>query len=141
MKAKQTKNASKSVPASKWQWFGGAGHFICGRWCRFHLATQVGDYLVSTVGEYVHPRHAAGSEVAEAEWLRDNWPGEDVGCERKYETMVFKAGNPCIVPGCGCGLPEHTGRELDFDGYNTAGSARAGHMAMCAKWAKKGSAK
>jgi hypothetical protein len=35
------------------RWFGHAGHFICAEWCRFHLCTQVGPYLISTVGEYV----------------------------------------------------------------------------------------
>ena len=33
------------------KWFGSPGHFICSFDCRFHLCTQVGDYLVSTVGE------------------------------------------------------------------------------------------
>ena len=36
---------------SKWKWFGHAGHFICGTHCRFHPPTQVGKYLISTVGE------------------------------------------------------------------------------------------
>jgi hypothetical protein len=54
------------IPVHNWKWFGSAAHFICGRWCRFHLATQVGRYLISTVGEFVHPRHG-GSERAEAE--------------------------------------------------------------------------
>ena len=35
-----------------WKWFRHPGHFICARWCRFHLCTQVGKWLVSTVGEY-----------------------------------------------------------------------------------------
>jgi hypothetical protein len=98
------------------------------------MATKVGKYLISTVGEYVHPRNSNGSEQAEAEWLKDNYLGEDIGLNRKYETMVFKAGKPCS---CGCGLPEIDGHKLDFAGYNIAGDARKGHMKMCAKWAKK----
>src|SRR5262245_46801635 len=93
------------VPYRGWQWYGNAGHFICGRWCRFHLATRVGPWLVSTVGEFVHPRHGGGSEIEEARWLRANWPGEDIGLDRKYETMVFRAGDPCETKDCGCGLP------------------------------------
>lgn len=121
-----------------WKWFGNAGHFICGQWCRFHLTTQVGTYLVSTVGEYVHPHHGAGSEQGEAEWLKKNWPGEDIGYGRKYETMVFRAGNPCDSPRCGgCGLPQIDGAELDCNGYNNAGDATRGHMALCEKWAKE----
>src|SRR6266446_3892048 len=93
------------ITADKWQWFGNVGHLCVGRWCRFHMTTKVGEYLVSTVGEYVHPRHSNGSERAEADWLKDNWPGENIGCDRKYETMVFKARAPCKAKDCGCGLP------------------------------------
>ena len=122
-------------PAS-WTWYGNAGHFICGRWCRFHLTTKVGLWLVSTVGEYVHPRHSR-SERAEAEWLTTNFPGEDIGYERKYETMVFLAGAPCAAKGCGCGLPQISGQELDMRGYMTGGDARAGHMELCNAWSMK----
>jgi hypothetical protein len=121
-----------------WQWFGNAAHLCVGQYCRFHLATKVGDYLVSTVGEYVHPRHSGGSERTESIWLKQNWPGEDVGFGRKYETMVFMAGKPCDAKGCNCGMPESNGRELDFRGYNTAREATEGHMELCRKW---GSAK
>jgi hypothetical protein len=120
-----------------WKWFGNAGHFICGQWCRFHLTTQVGPYLISTVGEYVHPRHSQGSERTEAEWLKKNWPGEEIGFGRKYETMVFRAGKPCDSPKCGCGLPEIDGSELDGNGYNNAKDATEGHMALCRKWANR----
>lgn len=125
---------SKRVRESDWEWFGHSAHFICGRWCRFHMATKVGDYLVSTVGEYIPP-HYSGSERAEAEWLTKNYPGQDIGCGRKYETMVFRAGEPCAAPKCMCGLPSLASSELDFVGYNDARDARIGHMAMCRRWA------
>jgi hypothetical protein len=35
-----------------WEWFGNAAHLIVSRDCRFHLATLVGPWLISTVGEY-----------------------------------------------------------------------------------------
>ncbi len=120
-----------------WQWFGKPGHFICGQWCRFHLATKVGPWLVSTVGELVHPLHSVGSENSEMEWLEKNWPGEDIGAGRKYETMVFLAGEPCTAPGCNCGLPS-TEEGVDLArGYDTAGDATAGHMSLCAVYAGK----
>lgn len=127
------------VPIEKWQWFGTAGHFICSKWCRFHITTKVGRYLISTVGEYVHPSHSAGSEQAEAKWLADNWPGEDIGCDRKYETMVFIAGKACMEHRCGrCGLPSlRTANEIEGAGYNTAGDATRGHMKLCRKYANK----
>lgn len=126
----------KPVSPSEWEWFGVAGHFICGRWCRFHLCTKVGKYLVSTVGEFV-PLSAAQNERAEAEWLKKNWPGEDVGYDRKYETMVFIAGPRCVSSTCGCGLPEISGSEKDMLGYSTSREATKGHLSLCHKWAKR----
>jgi hypothetical protein len=129
--------AKKNIPQSEWVWYGDPGHFICGRWCRFHLTTKVGAYLVSTVGAYVHPQRSMGSEQVEAEWLKKNWPGEDIGLDRKYETMVFHAGPECKLKDCNCGIPMISGEELDMLGYNTAGEAAKGHLALCKKWSKK----
>lgn len=124
------------IPAADWKWFGQAAHFICGRWCRFHLVTQVGEYLISTVGLYVHPRHSGGNERQEMEWLVKNPNGEEIGFNRFYETMVFLAGKPCAEEGCNCGQPAlASGESHDFSGYKTAGEATIGHYAMCAKWA------
>ena len=132
------------IPQNRWKWFGHSAHFICGRWCRFHLATKIGPWLISTVGEYVHPHHSGASEQTEAAGLKENYPGEDIGCDCKYETMVFLAGAlflaeaPGKEPKCGCGLPAlYSGSEKDFQGYNDAGSATKGHYKMCLKWAKK----
>jgi hypothetical protein len=136
----------------KWKWFGNAAHFICGSDCRFHMATQVGKYLVSTVGEYwpcraVREIHA---KVYDPKWLEDNklrrgddfdhaymvkFGYETIGCDRKYETMVFKVDKGECK--CGCGLPQVDYSELDFNGSNDAKSARDGHMKLCKKWAKK----
>ena len=124
------------ISQSEWKWFGNAGHFICASWCRFHLCTQVGKYLISTVGEYVHPRHGAGSEQVEVQWLKKNWPGEDIGAGRKYETMVFLAGEPCRSIECGCGMPSIDGHDMDSLGYNTASEATQGHIKLCLKYAK-----
>lgn len=128
-----------AISPSEWEWFGHAGHFICGRWCRFHLCTKVGPYLVSTVGEFVHPRHSKGSERTEAEWLAKNPNGADIGCDRKYETMVFKADNtPCDSLECGCGMPGlgDDGQELDMLPANKAGDARDNHMTLCEHYAE-----
>ncbi|RMG89795.1 MAG: hypothetical protein D6706_20640 [Chloroflexi bacterium] len=124
------------IPQSEWKWSGHAGHLCVGRWCRFHLHTQVGRVIVSTVGEYLHPRHSGGSEQAEAEYLKEHGY-EEIGYGRKYETMVFMAGKPCDAPGCCCGFPTHNGLEEDSAAYNDARSANEGHMEMCLKWAAK----
>lgn len=119
-----------------WQWFGFAGHFICGSWCRFHLCTKVGKYVVSTVGFLVSPSDAKGSEVAESEFLAKNPNGRTIGYNRTYETMVFKFKKLCKVKDCNCGQPRIVPSELDFKGYNLAGEATKGHMELCLKWAK-----
>ena len=126
-----------TIPVKDWKWFGSAGHFICAQWCRFHLCTLVGEYLISTVGEYVHPRHGMGSEQKEAEWTEENFPGEDIGCDRKYETMVFETKGVCTAEDCNCGLPTIKSTELDANGYNLAGNATKGNYEMCEKWSKK----
>lgn len=123
------------IPTKDWKWFGNPGHFICSCWCRFHLCTQVGVYLISTVGEYVHPRHSKGNEQDDTDWWKKNWPGENVGAGRKYETTVFEAGEICGVENCLCGIPAIGGDPLDFSGYNLRRDAAQGHLAMCQKWA------
>ena len=126
------------IAEKDWKWFGHAAHFICGTWCRFHMATQIGEYLISTVGLYVHPSKSGGGEQVEAEFLSKNPNGQEIGCGRFYETMVFKTSKKiCKNEKCGCGLPEIDSLELDSEAYQKAGDARAGHMKMCKKWATK----
>ena len=126
-------------PIETWKWLGNPAHFICGRWCRFHLATLIGPWLVSTVGAFVHPRNSGGSEKTEDEWLAANAPGENIGYQRKFETMVFRAGKRCEAKGCDCGLPTlgGDGIELGCIGANTAGDATKAHMQLCLEWANK----
>jgi len=113
-----------STPISEWQWFGNAGHLCVASKCRFHLCTKVGKYLVSTVGEY-YQKGEGGQPT-------------DIGYKRLFETMVFKAGKPCNADICGkCGIPEISGSEMDFVGYNKAGDAARGHMVKCRKWGRK----
>lgn len=110
----------KTIPENKWKWFGSAGHLCVSEYCRFHLATQIGQYLVSTVGDY-YP-HGKQSEKPET-----------VGCGRTFETMVFKIDGPCE---CGCGMPKIIPEELVCDGYNDRASANKGHDFICHKVAK-----
>lgn len=126
------------ISQNEWKWFGSPGHLCVGQWCRFHLCTQVGKFLVSTVGEYVHPRNSGGSEATEFEWLKNNWPGEDVGYKRKYETMVMEV-NPkvvCARAGCRCGMPQILRYEVKLLGANQRGEASKNHFEMCL-WAAK----
>lgn len=139
---------------SEWKWFGNAGHLLVGQWCRFHLCTLVGKYIVSTVGQYWPERGSREihAHVKDPKWLAENrhrkgddfdwhymkrFGYESIGCDRTFETMAFLAGAPCDSKECGCGLPEISGGEKDFAAASDAKTATANHMKLCKKWAAK----
>lgn len=74
--------------------------------------------------------------MSEAEWMKKNYPGEDIGLGRKYETMVFKTKGRCNNLECGCGLPFIHGPEIDFLPANIASIAQANHTKLCLKYSK-----
>lgn len=134
---------------AEWKWFGHPGHFICGDQCIFHLCTLVGGgkYLVSTVGELWFDSQVrkivADSRGIKIEGKGDDWDAdylvkvgyEDVGCGRKYETMVFKVtGEVCTSTDCNCGLPKIVPMELDSAAANQASEATQNHYELCTKW-------
>lgn len=101
---------------------------------RFHLATEIGDYLISTVGMYVHPRHSGGNENSECEWLAEHPNGEEIGLDRTYETYVFKLGD--VTCGCGCGVRRPVEWcEIDGRGANDPATATRNHREFCDKYA------
>lgn len=108
---------------------------------------------MSTVGQYWPERgvREIHAQVHDPKWLIENqhlkgdyfdhaymkrFGFEDIGRDRKFESMVFKAGKTCTAKGCDCGQPEIDGSELDFDSYKTTGEANKGHLALCLKWSK-----
>lgn len=123
-----------------------AAHLIVARDCQFHLATCVGGYIVSTVGEYL-PDEPVREIFAESRRITLVGKGdtrladymqkrgfEEIGAGRKYETMVFrsrKSDNKC------CPWTAAGWLEIDAKGYNGPDEAYEGHMQMCAKWARK----
>lgn len=130
-----------------------AAHFICGQDCRFHLATKIGAVIVSTVGEYL-PDSSVREILAEAkgikltrigdarrrEWIKKHGY-EEIGHQRKYETMVFAVRPREFAADDGdfhCCLwdADVIAGEQDFEGYMTATDAYRGHMALCEKWAQ-----
>lgn len=125
------------IDPKDWKWYGTAAHFICGHYCRFHLATLVGDTLVSTVGQMVPPYEIQGGDLTEDKWLAENPNGKEIGLNRFYETMTFKAGKPCRTDGCNCGLPLTDGESIDFTGYNYSADATRGHYEMCMRVAER----
>ena len=108
-----------AIPRDEWEWYGNAAHLCVSNWCRFHLATKIGNYVVSTVGEY-YPPHPTELDCPQKP--------TPIGWQRTYETMVFKVEGTCE---CGCGLPTISGSEIAADGYNDPKAATAGHHAMC----------
>ena len=123
-----------------------AGHFICGRDCQFHLATYVGGYIVSTVGEYFPDSQVreifarsrgvvleGQGDFREADYMK-KVGFREIGLGRKYETMVFKSER--TKDKC-CPYAQNDGMNVDMDGYNDPGDAFKGHMKMCKKWASK----
>lgn len=109
-----------------WVWMPHAAHWILGSRCRFHLATYVGKYIVSTVGEC--PKSGE-------DW-RETQNFERVGTGKEcYETMVFLAerapNNTC------CPWRQASGTDVDGKRYLTAEDAREGHMTFCKKWGKR----
>lgn len=141
-----------AVPKANWVWMPHSAHLIVGSDCRFHLATKIGKYIVSTVGEYL-PDAPVREIFAESrkfnlvergdarirEWIKKNGGYEDIGWNRKYETMVFKAMKmPESRKGCtACPFVIESGNNIDSDGYSDAGEAYRGHLKMCRKWSKK----
>lgn len=141
--------SKKAVPKDKWVWMPHPAHLCVAQDCRFFLATKVGKYIVSTVGEYL-PDVGIREIFAKSRGVKLEGMGdarradymkkigyEDIGFGRKYETIVFPASKPS-KSGCkACPYVISSGRDFDMKGYNTAEEAYKGHMALCAKWAKK----
>ncbi len=128
-----------------WVWMPHPAHFICAQDCNFHLATCVGNFIVSTVGEYFPPDgvreiiaksrgvtlKGIGDERRHSYMTQIGY--EDIGYNRKYETMVFPAMN---VGGC-CPYRPADHCEKDMVGYNDPESAFKGHMELCEKWSRE----
>lgn len=109
------------VDKKHWIWLGTAGHFIGSRHCQFRLNTHIGNFRVSTVGEYLD---------SNGEKMRLG-AGEDPF----YETMVFKLGDKKCSCGCGRRDPDSL-TEIDRERGATLSEAQEMHMRMCEKYAK-----
>lgn len=103
------------IPMDQWRWDGHAGHFIGVTDCNFRLHTRIGDYRISTVGD----------------WWPKGWEGDqpkEIGSRRTHETFVFRVSGPDEGE-------VSDWSEIETDGYTDCEAARLGHMAMCAKYA------
>lgn len=115
------------IPAERWKWFGMPGHLIVGDRCVHHLCTQIGGYLISTIGEYRPEGKKAGRET--------------IGCDRFFETFVFNVPKKAARCDCGCNMPKPDYSEIDSLPANDAATADKNHMILCRKYARKGAKK
>lgn len=106
-----------AIPMSAWRWEGHAGHLIVSNRCRFHMHTRIGNYRISTIGDYWPEGHTGDQP-------------EEIGLGRTHETYVFRVEGPLE------GEPTDGYLEIDSDTYNDCEDARFGHMVMCRKYAR-----
>lgn len=110
----------KGIPIDQWRWLGQAAHFIGADNCRFRLATIIGKYVVSTVGNYyLHGRDGDGPV--------------SIGAGRTYETYVFHCDG---LDECGCCANITDYNEIRSCGYTSGAAATLGHMDMCRQIAR-----
>lgn len=102
------------IEQKDWEWLGYTKHFIGGDKCKFSMATKVGNYIISTVGDY----QPSGKMV-------------EIGAGRMFETMVFKAAKAsCECCNWECDVTE----QLDnFGAYNSPLEAQKGHVDICSE--------
>jgi hypothetical protein len=111
-----------------WIWLPHAAHFIGSHFCDFRMATDVGDFIVSTVGEY-HRYLTTG-----------NREKREIGRDRYYETMIFykKITDP---NDCECCVFCPDGEEIEMIPYNSNVEAMNGHVSACDKYSQREAAK
>lgn len=136
------------IDEKEWVWMPHAVHFIFGDECRFRLNTRVGDYIISTVGEYLPDAPVreilAQCRKIDLEGIGDERVSnymkkigcEDIGFNRKYETMVFYSKPSENNDSC-CPWEAVRSAELDMIGYSDPGEAYRGHLEMCRKFAHR----
>lgn len=115
------------TPIEDWRWFGVAGHFVMSSRCLHHLHTRVGNYRISTVGDYV-------LDQKKTPFLEF----ETVGAGRLYETYVFRITGECDQCDPPCGQGEITDwSEIDSLPANDVLTAEKNHMDLCRKYAER----
>lgn len=134
------------IPHEQWVWMPHPGHFVGAFDCRFRLNTRIGNYIISTIGElfpdapvreiYAQLRGIVlkgEGDDRKADYM-DKIGYEEIGYQRKYETMVFKAERSEEYECCPWVIVVNE-LEKETDVYNSPDDASKGHMKMCMKYA------
>lgn len=119
----------------EWVWMGRPAHFIAAESCHYRLATFIpaSKVIVSTVGDYDPLRGMASEKMKEFSDMMKR--PADIGCDRKYETMVFRAVKAKDCDGC----PWHinVSKQLDMAPAKTANEAQENHYRLCWKYDRR----
>ena len=117
----ESASASGAVSRDRWQWFGTPGHFIAADHCQFRMHTRIGDYRISTVGDY----HPGGIDNER----------QNLGFGRTHETFVFRVSGP--------GEGKMDPIEIMTESYTVSDDpdgalvVAEGHVAMCERVARE----
>lgn len=154
MKSFQEEDQETKKDRSNWVFMGHPAHFIGAKDCKFFIATNVGDYIVSTIGEWFPDREIRRSDL---QWIMktgsqqeiklakriydlqgidfdneyyDAYGLREIGHNRTYETLVFES-----MPAYNCCpyVPK-TFEEKDFIGSNSAKEATKNHYYLCNRY-------
>jgi hypothetical protein len=98
------------------------GHLIAASYCHWRRHTQIGNYRVSSIGNYFPDRDGKRDTIG-------------AGDDAFFETMVFRLTDTPEAESEGCGCRSVVSWiEIDGTRYATAGEAQAGHEAMVKKY-------
>jgi len=124
-----------------------AAHFIGADSCMFRMATEVGGFIVSTVGQY-WPDRPVREVIARSRGIIIEGRGDDfdrkymekigfeeIGHNRLFETYVFFSKPK--KPECGCAFEVDGYSEIDSLPANDPQQAYENHLMMCDKWSKQ----
>ena len=138
--------------AADWIWMPHPGHFICAEHCRFSLNTCVGEFTVSTIGEYLPPESVREIKASSMGVLLEGhgydryvdymkkigYEGMGSDPEYKYETMVFiaKDNEDTEARKC-CPKTPANYEDIETRRYKTAGEAYEGHIQLCKQFSNR----
>lgn len=145
--------STEKIKREDWIFMPHPAHFICARDCKFFLATKIGKYIVSTVGEYLPDSRVrqitADVRGIKIEGMGDYWDADymkKIGFEELhpdgilYETMVFNAvkNTERGERACkSCPFQIESGNDIDTEYYKTGEEAYEGHYKMCDKYSNQ----
>lgn len=104
------------ISESEWKWYGYGGHLCVSSFCAYHLATRIGGFLISTIGDY-RPRGKERETIG-------------AGPDSFFETFVFRCDGETKD-----GNPDSDLSEIDSERYATSIEAERGHYRYCKKYA------